>query len=271
MQVRFTQGTTSTINSYGYSPHPLSSYLSWVETILTGTEDNKPIIVSITAPTPEEIFGMISSVQSLRTRLKDIARKGRPSRVAIEINTSCPNIPGASPSGYSFPTMAPLIQVLADAFNQDRTLTIGLKLPPYTFKEQYRQVLEVLESYAGASPHGASPISFLTCTNTLGSSLLFPDQASGETVGPFALPTALGGLAGDLLHPLALGNVHTFSTLIRGGEPQYPRLSGLKIIGVGGVTSKAAAKRMRDAGADVVGCATLYGKEGVKAFEILTV
>jgi len=47
-------------------------------------------------------------------------------------------------------------------------------------------------------------------------------------------------------------------------------LGDVRIIGVGGVTSKEAAARMRQAGADVVGCATLLGKEGIQAFEMLS-
>ena len=42
------------------------------------------------------------------------------------------------------------------------------------------------------------------------------------------------------------------------------------IIGVGGVTTPAAVSRMRKAGAQVVACATLLGRMGVRAFEILS-
>jgi dihydroorotate dehydrogenase (fumarate) len=41
------------------------------------------------------------------------------------------------------------------------------------------------------------------------------------------------------------------------------------IIGVGGVTSPAAYKRMRDAGAAAVACATALGVNGVGIFEKL--
>lgn len=154
-------------------------------------------------------------------------------------------------------------------YAEDKTLTIGLKLPPYTYWEQYLEALTVLDSLTEAT-NEKSPISFLSSTNTLGSSLLFTSQTSAQGPSTFALPTPLGGLAGELLHPLALGNIYSFNSLIRGSEARFPRLSAIKLIGIGGVTSKEAARRMRDAGADVVGCATLYGREGVKAFEILS-
>jgi dihydroorotate dehydrogenase (fumarate) len=86
----------------------------------------------------------------------------------------------------------------------------------------------------------------------------------------FALSTVLGGLAGEALHPLALGNVYRFSQSLKGLKKDHSPASRIKIIGVGGVTSKEARERMIKAGADVVACATLFGREGVKAFEILS-
>jgi dihydroorotate dehydrogenase (fumarate) len=117
------------------------------------------------------------------------------------------------------------------------------------------------------------PFAFFTCTNTLGNNLLFADQV-GFPTNPeandtqFAVPPALGALAGESLHTLSLGNVYTFTQLL--GEDEYNCLKKIIIIGVGGVTSKEAAERMKRAGASVVGCATLFGKQGLSAFEIIT-
>ena len=200
---------------------------------------------------------MVAAIQDLRARLGDAT--SATSRIAVELNTSCPNIPGAPPSGYTFSSLQPLLQVFAAAHAADPTLTLGLKLPPYTFRAQFADVL------AGLGTLGAPcPIAFLTCTNTLGNALLFADIA-----GAFAVPTAVGSVAGDSLHALALGNVYTFRQQLAAQDAQDAGLAGIKIIGVGGVTSKAAAARMTQAGADAVACATLFGKEGVRAFEIL--
>ncbi|KAJ2913036.1 hypothetical protein MD484_g7379, partial [Candolleomyces efflorescens] len=259
---------TSALNSYGYSPHPLADYLVWVRQILERSETDKPIIISITSSTPDGLRSMVTSIQDLRKEVGDSSRS--PSRIAIELNTSCPNIRNASPSGYSFKSLVPLLQVLSEGFSNDKTLTIGLKMPPYVFREQFTDALEVL---AGLSSPVISPISFLTCTNTLGNSLYFSDQIlspSNSPEGNFALPTAVGGLSGDSLHALALGNVYTFSQLLGGPETRFPTLSNIRLIGVGGVTSKQARERMVQAGADVVACATLLGKEGVRAFKILS-
>lgn len=160
---------------------------------------------------------------------------------------------------------------------KDKTLTIGLKLPPYTFRGQFDAMINELKGfiydYDGVRRNA---FAFLTCTNTLGNSLLFPDQvhevfpAQGSESAEFAVPTAVGGLAGDALHALSLGNVHTFHQLLHGDNQTDTGLRSISIIGVGGVTTPAALARMRKAGASVVGAATLLGREGVVAFEILS-
>lgn len=148
-------------------------------------------------------------------------------------------------------------------------MTIGLKLPPYVYSTQFDDVIKVIDSF---TTNGKNPIAFLTCTNTLGTSLLFTDQAlpplssaKDSESAPFALPTPLGGLGGASIHALSLGNVHTFTHLL--SHHPSPALRAIGVIGVGGVTSPAAAARMRRAGAKVVGCATLLGREGVRGFE----
>jgi len=165
----------------------------------------------------------------------------------------------------------PLLQILANAHSNDPTLSIGLKLPPYVYKDQFSEALAGIELFSAPADDGTinNPIAFLTCTNTLGNCLLFSDQAitSGDQI--FAVPTALGGLAGDSLHPLALGNVFTFKSLISSQEAKDAGIGHIKIIGVGGVNSREATMRMRNAGAAAVGCATLFGKEGIQAFEII--
>ncbi|KAF8665165.1 hypothetical protein AX16_000630 [Volvariella volvacea WC 439] len=284
--VAFASKTTSTINSYGYSPYPLSTYLEWVRTLLTAPSNvpsNKPIIISITASSSATLSSMVQSIQALRASLNDQVTPGSNARIAIETNTSCPNIPGSSPSGYAFQSLLPLLQVLSAAFVQDESLTIGLKLPPFVYREQFLAVIEGVKTLEKGPKTKRNPIAFFTCTNTLGNSLLFSDQAlapGGEVSAEsrFALPTPLGGLAGDALHPLALGNVYTFSQLLHGdaktkesgADDTSSELRNIEIIGVGGVTSPEAVKRMLDAGASVVGSATLFGALGVKAFEVLS-
>jgi dihydroorotate dehydrogenase (fumarate) len=205
---------------------------------------------------------MINAIQELRSEFQDSANEAS-SRVAIELNTSCPNIKGKPPPAYDFPSLLPLLNVLAESWENDQTLTIGLKLPPYVYATQFTDVVAHLASFIRG---GKSPFAFVTCTNTLGSSLLFGSQTSGTDLG-FALPTPLGGLAGEAIHSLALGNVYSFTHLL--AEHAEPALHGVAVIGVGGVTSPGAVERMRRAGARVVGAATILGREGIDGFRML--
>ncbi|KII86351.1 hypothetical protein PLICRDRAFT_114308 [Plicaturopsis crispa FD-325 SS-3] len=258
--VAFASDATTSINSYGYSPHPLAIYLEWIRRLLETppppSSPSKPFIISVTASTAEELTSLVNSIQSLRFALSDNNKR----RIAIELNTSCPNIPDHPPPSYHVESLFPFLAVFQQAYVADPTLTLGLKLPPYTYRIQFTNVLDALGRF------GNNTFAFLTCTNTLGSSLLFSSQTADLAVGGgFALPTPLGGLAGAALHPLALGNVYTFRALLD-EAPSPPERARVTIIGVGGVVDKASASRMFEAGAGVVGCATLLGRGGVAAF-----
>ena len=270
-QVAFACSTLTSINSYGYSPHSLDTYLSWIGSILSSQRSRtKPFIISITSSDPTTLRSMVYAIQRFRAKLNDATSAH--SKVAIELNTSCPNIPNSPPSAYKFASLVPLLRILKDEYITDDTLTIGLKLPPFISRDQFRDVLEGIKALCTITDGvlDKCPFAFFTCTNTLGTNLLFAEQVdlADQSSGLFAVPPALGGLAGDSLHTLSLGNVYTFAQLLN--ESEYAGLQDIAIIGVGGVTSKEAAGRMRRAGAAVVGCATLFGKKGVEAFEIIT-
>jgi len=120
-------------------------------------------------------------------------------------------------------------------------------------------------------PH---PISFLTSTNTLGSATWFAPSSnfnSSPSTLESLLPTSsstgfdgLGGLAGESLHPISLGNVFQLRNLL--DSDQSSLLKGIVIIGVGGVVDAASCLRMKRAGAGVIGLATGLGRDGVEIF-----
>ena len=140
--------------------------------------------------------------------------------LAVELNTSCPNIPGHPPPAYDIPTLTGLLQVLASSHQSDPTLIIGLKLAPFVYRAQMEDIVEAISGLT--DEQGRNPIAFLTCTNTLGGCVMFADQVK-RTVGDvkvqvgagndvdkngevkMALPTTFGGLAGEPLHFLSLG------------------------------------------------------------------
>ena len=217
---------------------------------------------------------MVEDVQRLRQRLGDDI-EGTSSRVAVELNTSCPNIRGNPPPAYSFTAFLPLFEVLSQAYRADKSLTIGLKLAPYLASFQFEEVVKFVASFSYDLENGirVNPFAFFTCTNTVGNSVLFAHQttaslAGGDETDEFALGPVLGGLAGEPIHALSLGNVFSFAKLLETHEDNAIR--EIKLVGVGGVVDKRGVQRMNKVGAAVVGCATLLGREGVKGFEKLT-
>ena len=205
--------------------------------------------------------------------------------IGVELNTSCPNIKDTTPAAYNFPLLTPLLDTLSSAFYADPTLTIGLKLPPYLYATRFQEVVRSISTYSrvrpapgtdGTQAASVNPFAYLECTNTLGNSLFFADQVvstapsaqiNGEA-STFALPSPLGGLGGDAIHSLSLGNVFSFAQLLN-AHPD-PAVSRIVIIGAGGVSSPEGLERMKKAGAKVVACATLLGRVGIKGFEYLS-
>jgi dihydroorotate dehydrogenase (fumarate) len=247
----------------------LATYLTWVQSIiLADPTSSKPFIISITASSPSSLARMLDAIQTTRSTFTTAALRNR---IFVELNTSCPNIEHSPPPSYNFLSLASTLTNLTEYFREDPTLTIGLKLPPYVYEAQFEQVVLGVSSLSFTTSTGATlnPIAFFTSTNTLGSSLLFADQTTASTTREFAVPTTLGGLAGDPIHPLSLGNVHTFTRLL--AESTDDAVRRIVVIGVGGVTTPEAVARMRKAGAGIVGCATALGKEGVAVFEKLAI
>ena len=187
-------------------------------------------------------------------------------------------------------SLTPMLDVLARYFREDPTLVIGLKLPPYVYSTQFDDLLRGIATYSQSDPSGElrriTPFAFLTATNTLGQTLFFAEQATPlhgkaetaaltavpeEVSNPvgFALPTVIGGMAGEALHPLALGNVYTLRRLL--DKDKEISLREISIIGAGGVTTREAHVRMRRARASVVACATILIRNGVSVFEKLSI
>ncbi|KAG8835761.1 dihydroorotate dehydrogenase [Serendipita sp. 399] len=275
LEVAFNAVRNTSLNSYGYSPYPLKQYITWVKDIISSQAagSKKPFIISITSSDPSELRIMLSMIQELRRSLSQDPLVGTSSDpiVGIELNTSCPNIPDKPPPAYTplSPEFLDLLAPLAEMGHEDESLVLGLKLPPYVYRRQMVELVEAVANFANAET-GRCPFRFFTCTNTLGGCVMFQDQTEDtrkQDLGTFALPTKYGGLAGEPLHSLALGNVMTFKEILTQHSIEGVRQIG--IIGVGGVNSPDAYQRMLRAGAAAVACATALGVEGVGVFDRL--
>jgi dihydroorotate dehydrogenase (fumarate) len=185
------------------------------------------------------------------------------------VNLSCPNIAGKPPPAYDHEGLKEYLDAISDSKStyRGRMATpecvprVGIKLPPYTYSTQFEMVASALAAARSSEPGEGSVVDFITCTNTLGSSLVMSEDlkpALNSEAG-----TGIGGLAGAALHPLALGNVATFRRLLDQSEDTQ----GILIIGVGGVEDKAGFDRMIAVGAGAVACASAMGRFGIGVFE----
>jgi len=125
-------------------------------------------------------------------------------------------------------------------------------------------VTRCLAAAKSSEPNEGSVIDIITCTNTLGSSLVLSDTLAPALASEAG--TGIGGLAGAALHPLALGNVATFRALL----DEHTDTENIMIIGVGGVDDQEGFARMGKVGAEAVGGATALGRYGVSVFEKIT-
>ncbi|KAL1879887.1 hypothetical protein VTK73DRAFT_6699 [Phialemonium thermophilum] len=257
----------ASLNSLGYSPIALANYLGFIEAIAKEQPAASPItkyfIVSVTGA-PEEVAESYRLIAS--------AQRNITIPLAMEVNLSCPNIPGAPPPAYSGTSLARYLSVLDGLISSSGDdlprLPFGLKTPPFTHDGQFRTLIDVLLASSERNS-GLTPVSFITATNTLGSCLVLLEGNDNSGPVPSAQQPALpgagfGGMAGAPLHPLALGNVATIRRLL---DEHKEKLGHVRIIGVGGVLDTGGYSRMRSAGASAVGVGTGLGLKGIGIFK----
>jgi dihydroorotate dehydrogenase (fumarate) len=278
---------TSSLNTLGYSPIAFEEYVAMLVRIsqegmltLTSSSDpnvSKPFIVSVTGSAEEvgrcceHLIKVLNDPDGVYPN-EDAGKKSQGLNLMMEINMSCPNIPDKPPPAYDGAALTEYIDAIATAKASTpnpnhKFLHVGIKTPPYTFHGQFQTLISALESSSKSEDKGGCPISFITAVNTLGSCLVLNSEnnpALGSVNG-----TGIGGMAGDALHPLALGNVKTIRTLLN--KSKVEGVKGISIIGIGGVRDAEGFQRMRSVGADVVGVGTALGREGVGVFEKIAV
>ncbi|GAA6062736.1 hypothetical protein JCM10212_005939 [Sporobolomyces blumeae] len=264
-------GPGSSINSFGFSPYPLETYLGWIRRLVkttprTITGEHKQVIVSIGCSTERELDEMLR-------RLEEFACEVGIVQLGVEFNASCPNLNGLPPPAYTPSILAAYLHLFASSPRPH--LKLGIKLPPYTYEQQVVDVVRVIEEVSCDPRYrGDEVVSFLTSTNTLGQGLVVASQIVPSTTDAvaqrpkpdetFAVPSAWGGVAGEAVHQLSLGNVHRLRRLLSASS--VPSVRTITLIGVGGACDRASVERFRIAGADAVGVATALGRHGIQVF-----
>lgn len=189
----------------------------------------KPYFVSVSGLSLEENVLMITQLS------------GENAISAIELNLSCPNVPGKPQTGYDFEQVRRVLDAVCPMVKRP----LGVKLPPYFDIIHFEQVAAILSQY---------PLTFVTCINSIGNGLVIDPETETVAIKP---KNGFGGLGGDYVKPTALANVHQFYRLLP---------SHIQIIGCGGVKNGQDAFEHILCGASAVQIGTQLMREGVACF-----
>ena len=216
------------INSMGL---PNLGYKAYAELIPDLKRFGKPVIASV-AGLCEDDFPTIAAV--INSAQPDL----------IEVNLSCPNIPGKPQIGYDPETSERVIKRVRRLI----TVPMGLKLPPYFDPAHH----EVMGKVIGR--HG---VDFLNMINSVGNGLVVDPEREAVVIKPKG---GFGGLGGRIIKPVALANVRAFYKLFQGKIP---------IVGTGGIVDGVDAFEHVLCGASAVQIGTVLVEEGLGAFDRL--
>ncbi|MYF24131.1 MAG: dihydroorotate oxidase, partial [Nitrospira sp. SB0678_bin_10] len=216
------------INSMGL---PNLGYPAYAAIIPILRQFGKPIIASVAGLSPPDF---LEAARAITAASPDL----------IEVNLSCPNIPGKPQIGYDVEASRALLLELKDIV----TVPIGVKLPPYFDPVHHEAAARMLQDVG---------VDFLSLINSVGNGLVVDPDEECVVIKPKG---GFGGLGGAIIKPVALANVRAFWKLFDGRMP---------IIGTGGIVSGADVFEHILCGASAVQIGTALVDEGVGVFERL--
>lgn len=218
---RYVNVPLGSINSMGLPNNGFEYYLDYVIE-LQKQPNTKNHFLSLVGLSPEETHTILKKVQ-------ESDYEG-----LVELNLSCPNVPGKPQIAYDFETTT---EILTEVFSYF-TKPLGVKLPPYFDIVHFDQAATVFNQF---------PLVFVNCVNSIGNGLYIEDES--VVIKP---KNGFGGIGGDYIKPTALANVHAF----------YQRLKPeIQIIGTGGVKSGRDAFEHILCGASMVQIGTALQKK----------
>jgi len=221
----FPQGS---INSMGL---PNLGYPAYAKLIPELRRFNKPIVASIAGLNLQDFIEAAKAIELAKPDL-------------VEVNLSCPNIPGKPQIGYDTEASKQLLLELQECL----TIPMGVKLPPYFDPVHHEAIAKMLEQVN---------VSFLSLINSVGNGLVVDPQSETVVIKPKG---GFGGIGGTIIKPVALANVRAFWKLFQGRMP---------IIGVGGVVTGTDVFEHLLCGASAVQVGTTLVEEGLTAFNRL--
>lgn len=227
---RYQALSLGSINSMGLPNLGFSYYLDYLLSLQSPSQSKK-YFFSITGLTREETHQLLQSIQN-----SDF-------NGLIELNLSCPNVPGKPQLAYDLETTHQLLTEIFAYF----TKPLGIKLPPY---------FDLVHFDAAATVFNQFPLTFVNCINSIGNGLVIEDET--VIIKP---KNGFGGIGGDYIKPTALANVHAFYTRLK---------PSIAIIGTGGVRSGRDVFEHILCGASMVQIGTALQEEGPEIFERIT-
>ncbi len=214
------------INSMG---HPNLGYPAYARLIPELKRFGKPIIASIAGFRSQDF---VEAAQVINAANPDL----------MEINLSCPNIPGKPQIGYDLDASKRLLKELRDLVQ----VPMGVKLPPYFDPAHHEAMAEMLTQVG---------VAFVSVINSLGNGLVVDPEQESVVIKPKG---GFGGIGGKIIKPVALANVRAFWKLFQ---------DQVSIVGTGGVVTGTDVFEHLLCGASAVQIGTTLVEEGLGAFE----
>ena len=225
---RYFAFANGSINSMGL---PNLGYHAYAELIPSLKAFGKPVIASVAGLCEDDFPDIAGTISKAAPDL-------------IEVNLSCPNIPGKPQIGYDFDASERVIRKVRAVVDRP----IGVKLPPYFDPAHHAAMADVLQR---------APVDFLSLINSVGNALVIDPERESVVIKPKG---GFGGLGGAMIKPVALANIRAFWNAFQGRIP---------IIGVGGIGSGTDVFEHLLAGASAVQIGTALMEEGLPVFDRL--
>ena len=213
------------INSMGL---PNLGYQVYAELIPELKSFGKPLIASVAGLCEDDFPTIATTINAAGPDL-------------IEVNLSCPNIPGKPQIGYDPEASERLLKRVRKVI----TVPMGVKLPPYFDPAHHEAMAKVI---------GRCGVDFINMINSVGNGLVVDSEREAVVIKPKG---GFGGLGGPLIKPVALANVRAFYKIFQGRIP---------IIGTGGIVHGTDAFEHFLCGATAVQIGTALVEEGLDVF-----
>jgi dihydroorotate dehydrogenase (fumarate) len=165
----------------------------------------------------------------------------------LEINLGCPNVrtDGGIPepiASFNPDYMSQIVEAVA----KETKLPISLKLSPYSNPAELESVAKLVNTF--------DTVDAVVASNS------FPNGTYFDTEGKPVLAVGFGGVTGEVMRPIALGQVSQFRKHLD---------SRIEVIGAGGIERREHVELFRHAGAVAFQAATLIVRDGHSAIDRL--